>query len=249
MGSPTSEPCRNADETQHQVTLTRGFEIQSTEVTQAFFLDIMGYNPSGFSGCGATCPVEVVNWHEGAAYCNQLSIQNGLTSCYACTGSGPSVSCSETVATAGSAIYACAGYRLPTEAEWEYAYRAATSTSYYSGPNNGGTCGIQPNGDLIGWYNNTANSPRAVQELQPNAWGLFDMAGNVWEWCHDPPQGDLGASAVVDPVGVGGATNRILRGGSWFEDAISMRAANRISMTSTLRGGADGFRCVRTLAP
>ena len=130
MGSPdgtgtqTKEPCRQTDEKQHQVTLTHIFEIQTTEVTQDQYFSVMVYKPSKFSSCGGTCPVEQVNWHEAAAYANALSSKAGLTACYTCTGSGKSVTCSEATAYAGAQIYTCPGYRLLTEAEWEYAYRA-----------------------------------------------------------------------------------------------------------------------------
>ena len=93
MGSPSSEPGRGADERQHDVTLTRGFHVWRTEVTQGEFQSVMGYNPSGFKTCGSTCPVESVTWHEALAFCNALSLKRGLPQCFDCTGSGPSVKC------------------------------------------------------------------------------------------------------------------------------------------------------------
>ena len=245
MGSPSSEKCRYSDETQHQVTLTHKFSIMSTEVTQAQFNALMGYNPSYFSSCGNTCPVEKVNWHEAAAYANALSSQGGKAKCYTCTGSGKSVSCSEASAYAGKKVYQCPGYRLPTEAEWEYAYRAGTSTAFY----NGGitSCSsTDPNLDKIGWYwKNSSSKTHPVGQKTPNTWGLYDMAGNVWEWCHDW-YGTYPSSSVIDPVGTSGSY-RVERGGSWYDRADFARAASRHVSSPGARYNFLGFRLARSV--
>ena len=246
MGSPSSESCRYSNETQHQVTLTHKFEIQATEVTQGQFTSLMGYSPSYFSSCGGSCPVEQVNWHEAAAYANALSTQKGKAACYTCTGSGKSVTCSEATAYAGAKVYTCPGYRLPTEAEWEFAYRAGTSTAFY----NGGitSCSsTDPNLDKIGWYDeNSGNKTHPVGGKTPNAWGLYDMAGNVWEWCHDWYNSSYGSSAVTDPVGTSGSF-RVGRGGSWRGNADFARAAIRSYWYPDLRSRDLGFRLARSV--
>jgi len=252
MGSPDGtgaqpkELCRKSDETQHQVTLTNNFEIQSTEVTQDQFFWVMGYKPSHFSTCGGTCPVEQVNWYEAAAYCNELSKKKGLTACYTCTGSGSTITCQESSAYSGQKMYTCPGYRLPAEAEWEYAYRAGTTTAFY----NGGitNCTIDPNADKIGWHKgNSSSTTHPVGQKTANAWGLFDMAGNVWEWCHDLGLFNYGTSAVTDPWGSTSGFNRVTQGGSWYDDPKYMRAAGRSTFTATNKYNHIGFRCARTV--
>ena len=245
MGSPSSDACRDKDEPELlPVTLTRSFEIQTTEVTQDQFYSALGYRPSYFSSCGETCPVENVTWYEAAAYCNALSKKGSLTQCYSCTGSGESVICKVTAATSGKGIYACKGFRLPTEAEWEYAYRAGTTTAFYNGDISSCT-GTDSNAGKIGWYGaNSGSSTHPVAGKDANKWGLYDMAGNVWEWCHDGYQSDLGAVALTDPVYSG--SNRVLRGGSWGSYPYFMRAASRYYDTPTYRYFYVGFRCSRT---
>jgi formylglycine-generating enzyme required for sulfatase activity len=255
MGSPASEPCRGVDEDQHQVTLTNDFELSAHEVTQGDFQALMGYNPSYFSLCGTTCPLERVTWHEAAAFCNALSTEKGLASCYSCSGSGAGVTCGEASAYASANVYTCPGYRLPTDAEWEYAYRAGSQTAYYNGANDPALCyscsTLDVNGEKIGWY--CANSSYASQQVgkkQPNAWSLYDMAGNVAEWCHDWFQSSLGASAVTDPCGSpSGMPSRVVRGGSCYDHVLFMRAAMRYFYVPTALNESTGFRVARTLTP
>lgn len=270
MGSPTSEPCQGSagpKETQHQVTLTHSFEMQRTETTQGEFQAVMGYNPATFSSCGASCPIENVNWHGGAAYCNALSAQKGLVPCYSCSGTGTGVTCSEAAAYGGQKIYTCPGYRLPSEAEWEYAYRAGTTTALYNGPRDPSACFCLPvdvNVDKIGWYcgnsgvtypgccdatswgGPTCAGTHPVKQKLPNAWGLYDMAGNIWEWGHDWYQTDLGSAAVTDPWGAATGSNRVVRGGCWLH-GFGMRAASRNNISPSHGDFAIGFRPVRAL--
>ena len=254
MGSPQTEPCRRPDEVEHQVTFRSALHIWSTEVTQQQFFSVMGYNPATFGpqgfqgGCTSpSCPVEEVTWHEAAAYCNALSVAAALSGCYVCAGVGRQIRCGEAPAVKGAAFPACTGYRLPTEAEWEYAYRAGTRTTLYNSATTG--CGeINSEAEVIAWYEkNAGGTTHPVGLKRPNAWGLYDMAGNVWEWTNDW-FGSLGAGAVVEPVGAGTDPLKVLRGGSWSESWDHGRAARREAFWPEARGNYVGFRCVQ-IAP
>jgi formylglycine-generating enzyme required for sulfatase activity len=252
MGSPTDEPCRSTNETLHEVTLTRPFEIGEGEVSQGAYKDLMGYNPSSFPDCGLDCPVEWLSWHEAAAFCTALSKKEGLEPCYDCIGNEAEVRCSDAKDYTGANIYACPGYRLPTQAEWEYAYRAGTSTAFYNGPNVAEKCpqcpAGDPNANAIGWYNcNASDGTQKGKQKAANAWGLYDMAGNVSEWTHDRHQIDLGSAAVTDPWGADTGTEREVRGGGYSNCSCALRAAARPGATvANTRGSHIGFRCVKT---
>lgn len=269
MGSPGAEKCRDSsDETQHWVTLSHKFEISDTEVTQAQFSSVMRYNPSGYPG--DTRPVETVTWHESAAYCNELSALAGKQSCYENKGSGtgcqsssqcPSTSnevcikgyCSryqERSSLGPGGIYDCEGYRLPTDAEWEYAYRAGTTTALYNGGLGG--CEEDERAGTIGWYdpNATGKGPQSVKTKKENGWHLYDMAGNVAEWCNDWYLADLGTVSVADPTGPVAGSSRVLRNGSWRQSATALRGARRGPGAAYGQPPDEkGFRCVRSLTP
>ncbi len=223
MGSPSSEEGRDSDETQHTVTLTRGFYLQTTEVTQGEWQRLMGNNPSNFSSCGSTCPVEQVSWLDAVGYANARSRSEGLSECYDSSGN----------VRGGGSIYACTGYRLPTESEWEYAARAGTTGARYGGL------------DQVAWYDgNSGNRTHPVGQLQANAWGLHDMLGNVWEWTHDW-YGDYPGS-VTDPVGPSSGSDRVVRGGGCFNFARVVRAASRFNVAPADRNFDLGLRLARS---
>ncbi|MCB9763612.1 MAG: formylglycine-generating enzyme family protein [Alphaproteobacteria bacterium] len=214
----------------HAVTLS-GFSIATTETTQAQFQERMGYNPSDRRLC-RDCPVEQVSWYEAAAYCNALSQDEGLPLCYACSGEGADVTCSATASPS-----AC-GYRLPTEAEWEYAARAGSTTAYWWGDDTQGL-------DAHTWHaGNSSDKTHAVgAEGHANLWGLSDMLGNVHEWTHDY-LGTYGQAAVTNPLG--SDETRGVRGGSFVLEPWFLRSAGRFRFSPVDRGGVLGFRCARS---
>ena len=220
MGSPSSEEGRDDDEgPQHTVRITRSFWLGATEVTQGEYTALMGKNPSKFTACGDKCPVEQVSWDEAVAFANARSRKEGLPECYS-----------------GSTFkgLSCKGYRLPTEAEWEYAARAGTTGARY--------------GELddVAWYDgNSGSTTHPVGTKQPNAWGLHDMLGNVWEWTGDG-WGAYASGTATDPLGSGDGSLRVLRGGSWGNGARGVRAAYRFRGVPSLRLDNLGFRLARS---
>jgi formylglycine-generating enzyme required for sulfatase activity len=242
MGSMQYDPCCLANERPHSVTLTHDFLIMTTEVTQDQFQRLMGYNFSK-NMAGPNFPVESLSWGEAAAFCNALSNKFGLTPCYVCQGAPPQVSCELASAFAGKNQYDCTGARLPTEVEWEFACRAETATALYSGGLT--NCKSGPNADRIGWYINNSNGvSHPVRGREPNAWGLYDMAGNVWEWTGDWYQNTL--NDETDPIGAPQGDNKVIRGGSILDLAASLRSGMRGYTPPETRDNETGFRCVRT---
>jgi len=209
MGSPEDEPGRRPHwERQHRVVLTRGLLVQATEVTIGQWRELLGEVPPAHGNCVADdCPAQSVSWYAAVDYVNALSRRDGLEECYD---------------RRGEYVYwpaglRCEGYRLPTEVEWEYLARAGTTTAYYTGDILDGTddCHAEAGLDAAGWYcANSGSRPHPVGEKQPNAWGLYDVLGNVSEWAWDgESQGQVRLDAV-DPLGTVSKPRRVVRGGS-----------------------------------
>ncbi len=265
MGSPTGELGRETDETQHSVTLTRAFFIDRTEVTQGAWEALSGgVNPSCFqSTTGTSCtttsandggPVEQVDWYSALGFANARSAAEGLTACYTLTGcADPTNGWKDGVHTGctGATFVGlrCDGYRLPTEAEWEYAARAGTTTATYAGNLSGTVTGCttaQANLDGIAWWcKNSGSRTQAVGGKTANAWGLRDMLGNVWEWTWDWYGSYPGT--VTDPLGATTGSNRVGRGGSWSGNASYARSASRGSDGPDERYNTVGLRLARSL--
>lgn len=238
MGSPSSEVGRDPDEVLHTVVMTRRVEFSDHEVTQAEYQSVMGANPSRF--VGNSRPVENVTWYDAIAYCNALSVREGKTPAY--TVDGLSVAWNRDAD----------GWRLPTEAEWERACRAGTATPFSSGGIRETACKDSlgfpdPSLDAVGWYcGNSPTSTQDVKEKQPNTAGLYDMHGNVWEWCWDW-YGNLSAEVALDPEGPEAGIQRVRRGGSWYHYARVCRSASRDAYFPNSKDDVLGFRVVRTV--
>jgi formylglycine-generating enzyme required for sulfatase activity len=232
MGSPDSELSRESDEQQHKVTVS-GFYMGKYEVTQKDYQALMGTNPSNIKG--DNLPVGKVNWYDAIEYCNALSKKEGLTAAY--TLNGTQVTWNKKAK----------GYRLPTEAEWEYACRAGTITLFSTGNNI-----LTSQGNYDGNYPYIGNVKETYQEkttavgsFQPNAWGLYDMHGNVWEWCWDW-YGDYTGRSQTGPVGAASGVYRVQRGGSGGSSVLGLRSANRGRSLPDYSDYDFGFRICRS---
>jgi formylglycine-generating enzyme required for sulfatase activity len=220
MGSPDSDQYAKDDEKpQHQVRITRPFYLGVTEVTQGQYRSVTGMTPSYFKGSD-DLPVEQVSWNDAIAFCNKLSDREGLKPYYQ-SGAG--------VPSGGD------GYRLPTEAEWEYACRAGTTTRYSFGDDEASL-------GEYSWFGET----HPVGQKRPNTFGLYDMHGNVAEWCWDGYDKDsYRQSPVVDATGLLQASSRVFRGGVWRFGPRYARSAARYRDAPDLRDYCVGFRLAR----
>ncbi len=215
MGSPDCEVGRENDETIHEVTITKPFFIQNTPVSQGLWKAVMGVNPDSFQEDRDDLPVESVSWNQCREFIRRLnSITEGK-------------------------------YRLPTEAEWEFACRAGSSAAFANGDISEIYCGPDPVLREMGWYcGNSGRKIRPGGRKNPNGWGLFDMHGNIGEWCQDW-YGDYHSDPAADPCGPASGASKVVRGGSWFGSAKNCRSAARFHWPPNSKSDLIGFRLVR----
>lgn len=216
MGSPIDEQGRSKDELQRQILITIPFFIQTTEVTQKQWETIMGDNPSAFVKCGESCPVENVSWNDVQEFILKINSLQDI-----------------------------AVYRLPTETEWEYACRAETNDPFpYGDCLSTEQANYNGNYYLIGCSKGLNRMmPVPVSSLKANPWNLYDMNGNIWEWCNDW-YGEYSPYEVIDPQGPVIGLYKVCRGGSWKHEERKARSANRNRYAPSFRGNTIGFRLV-----
>ena len=241
LGSPADEPGRDDDEQYRRVTLTEPLHLCMTEVTQADYVEVMGTNPSEYDE--EERPVHDVSWYDAVAYCNARSALEGKTPAYDIDG--------ETVTLVEDAD----GYRLPTESEWEIACRAGTDTAFCLGDSYNDGCRYDVYLALVGVYcytdvdedddenegDDEPDGPATVAGLYSNDWGLYDMHGNVYEWCWDWYRADQ-VSVTIDPTGPDTGTLRVIRGGCWTSPIAACRSAARSGKDPLTSNSAVGFR-------
>jgi len=253
MGSPSDEPGRYADEMLHRVRITRPVLVKATEVTQGEWRAVMGDNPAWAILCGDECPVERVPWFELIVFSNELSRRAGLERCYQEPDDGTDYDAADAAAgklPAWTSGLDCPGFRLPTEAEWEYAARAGSDLPFYTGPldDDEEEC-VDASLDRAGWYcGNSGDSPHPVGGKAPNAWGLFDVHGNVWERVWDGYEADYGGLGDrTDPIvaPTDDPDRWVVRGGSYAAEARFCRSAFREVVELVPEG--IGLRVVRSL--
>jgi formylglycine-generating enzyme required for sulfatase activity len=213
----------DAEQPQHPVKITRPFFLGTHPVTQGQYKAIMGRKPSHFKGSD-DLPVENVSWFDAVNFCNRMSVKDKRTPFYR-------IDITDVADVGGN------GYRLPSEAEWEYACRAGSATLFPFGDD------AVKLGEHAWCFSNSQSKTHLVGQKSPNAWGLYDLLGNVYEWCADwYDEKYYASSPAADPPGVSGASDRVFRGGCWRFDATGCRPAARLGNAPESRNYILGFR-------
>ena len=243
MGPPEDKTCTGTNEMVRPVAITRDFVMRQYEITQTDWLEVLGNvgNPASHLTCGGDCPVEQITWEDAAKFCNAWSELEGLDTCY------------EIVEDNGVTTVTwplgpkCTGYRLPTDAEWEYAYRAGKDTAFYNGAIT--TCnGSDPNLSAIGWYKaNSLNKTHFYGYKDANGWGLWDMSGNVTEWVWDRYEASIPETFAADPTGPESGAERVVRNCGFADYPKHCRASYRQPANPNFSKNSLGLRVVRTV--
>ena len=226
------------------VTLS-SFYMDKYEITQAEYQAVMGVNPASGYGVGSNYPVYYVSWFNAIEYSNRRSLQEGLTPCYSYStyGTNPDNwpagwNSSNTNHTNVNCNWTANGYRLPTEMEWMFAAKGGNQSQGYT------YSGSNTIGDVAWYSSNSGNTTHTVGTKAANEQGIFDMSGNVWEWNWDI-YGSYPSGSQNNPTGANSGSSRVLRGGSWFNNAITCTVSYRSNPYATGSSGNIGFRCVR----
>ena len=269
-GAPSTDTHADQNERpQHQVTLTHKMTVWKNKITQGEYQTVLQNNPSRFKRCGTNCPVEMVSWHDALAFANALSTLQGLTTCYDCKTVNGKLSCDAKAVyqmNKSQDLYKCPGFRLPTDAEWEYLARAGTTAPLYTGKSPARwsitACRSDSNVDVVAWYCansavtyqgciRTASSspclgPSIVGQKAPNPWKVYGMLGNLREWVYDDAF-PYGSTSLTDPIQPATKAGRVVRGGSFGSPADRCRVSNRRLQDTAEAQYYIGFRVVRTI--
>jgi len=217
MGSPPSEPGRTIFEVQNAVSIDEPFYIQTTELTQRQWEEVMGSNPSYFSECGGDCPVENVSWVDVQNFIKKLGQMDSSSK-----------------------------YRLPTEAEWEYVCRSGSSAAFSNGDLINNECHKENKLDEIAWYHcNSESKTHPVGQKSPNNWGIYDMHGNVYEWCQDDYVTNYAKILNDELEDIHPIADKVGRSCFYDDTPVSCRSAARVNLKPDVRSNAIGFRLVR----